>query len=125
MLSDAGEKMRFWKILGRPNTQFDCSHLHSERSNEYFHFQAPRRNSSLVFVGDVVLDGKTGEHIARGDDPFKSVKEIFTSADLRIANLWCVVALKGDIVDKILTSRAHPRTLPYLAKYVDAGLYRQ
>lgn len=82
--------------------------------------QKDDRQLSMVFVGDIVLDGKAGEHIARGADPFKSVRNIFESADLRIGNLECVVALKGDIVDKNFNFRAHPRTLPYLAQYVDA-----
>lgn len=114
--------MRFWKILGLSLilNSIALTHTANAQTNASTSKPQDEKQLSLVFVGDVVLDGKAGEHIARGDDPFKSVKEIFTSADLRIANLECVVALKGDIVDKNFNFRAHPRTLPYLAKYVDA-----
>ncbi|WMW79168.1 CapA family protein [Undibacterium cyanobacteriorum] len=92
------------------------SSAHAATSNQI----KSEKSLSLVFVGDIVLDGKAGEHIQRGADPFKGVKRIFESADLRIANLECVVALQGEVVDKNFNFRAHPRTLPYLAKYVDA-----
>lgn len=90
--------------------------VHASTSND----SKSEKSLSLVFVGDIVLDGKAGEHIQRGADPFKGVQRIFESADIRIANLECVVALQGEVVDKNFNFRAHPRTLPYLAKYVDA-----
>lgn len=75
---------------------------------------------SLLFVGDVVLDGPAGKRIEDGGDPFLGVSKLFKQADIRIANLECVIANLGEAADKNFTFRAHPRTIPVLAKYVDA-----
>lgn len=75
---------------------------------------------SLLFAGDVVLDGVPGQMIADGQDPFAPFAKIFKSADVRIANLECVVATTGDAADKNFTFRAHPRSLPVLRRHVDA-----
>lgn len=82
---------------------------------------APQDDSvSLLFVGDVVLDGQAGAAIAQGIDPFAAFAAVFASADVRIANLECVVATTGDAADKNFTFRAHPRTLDVLKRHVDA-----
>lgn len=75
---------------------------------------------SLVFAGDVVLDDAPGALIAAGGDPFAAFAPLFKSADLRIANLECVVATTGKVADKMFTFRAHPRTLPVLKRHFDA-----
>ncbi len=75
---------------------------------------------SLLFVGDVVLDGQPGQAIAQGIDPFAAFAARFASADVRIANLECVVATTGTAADKNYTFRAHPRTLPILKQHFDA-----
>lgn len=75
---------------------------------------------SLVFAGDVVLDDSAGDLIARGGDPFASFAAVFANADVRIANLECVVATTGSAGDKNFTFRAHPRTLPVLKRHFDA-----
>ena len=51
---------------------------------------------TLLFAGDIVLDGQAGKRIAEGGDPFVGVQKIFAQADLRIANLECVVATECD-----------------------------
>lgn len=75
---------------------------------------------SLVFAGDVVLDDSAGELIERGGDPFADFAALFASADIRLANLECVVATTGSAGDKNYTFRAHPRTLPVLKRHFDA-----
>ncbi len=75
---------------------------------------------SLVFAGDVVLDDAPGALIAAQGDPFASFASLFNSADLRIANLECVVATTGTAADKMFTFRAHPRVLPVLKRHFDA-----
>lgn len=82
---------------------------------------APRvpKTLSLVFVGDVVLDGKAGQAIAQGQDPFAPFADVFKTADIRVANLECVVATTGDAADKNFTFRAHPRTLDVLKRHFD------
>ena len=74
----------------------------------------------LLFAGDVVLDDSAGALIARGGDPFDAFAPLFASADLRLANLECVVATTGNAGDKNYTFRAHPRVLPVLKRHFDA-----
>ena len=68
---------------------------------------------SLVFAGDIVLVGQPGKLIAEGHDPFRDVENAL-GADIRVANLECVVATTGSAEDKIFTFRADPHTLPLL-----------
>lgn len=75
---------------------------------------------SLVFAGDVVLDASAGEMIRRDEDPFASFAPFFKDADIRLANLECVVATTGSAGNKNFTFRAHPRTLPVLKRHFDA-----
>jgi poly-gamma-glutamate synthesis protein (capsule biosynthesis protein) len=75
---------------------------------------------SLVFAGDIVLDDSAGEMINRGEDPFADFADFFKGADIRLANLECVVATTGSAGDKNYTFRAHPRTLPVLKRHFDA-----
>lgn len=85
----------------------------------------PRRAASgptvrLAWMGDVMLADGPGRVIARGGDPFAGVAALLRQADLRIANLECVIARGGRAVAKPWTFRAHPRTLPVLMRHVDA-----
>jgi poly-gamma-glutamate synthesis protein (capsule biosynthesis protein) len=75
---------------------------------------------SLLFAGDIVLDDTAGDMIARGEDPLAGFSAVFASADIRIANLECVVATSGSAAEKNFTFRAHPRTLPVLKRHFDA-----
>lgn len=74
----------------------------------------------LLFAGDVVLDDSAGALIERGGDPFAGFAPLFARADIRLANLECVVATTGNAGDKNYTFRAHPRVLPVLKKHFDA-----
>lgn len=74
----------------------------------------------MVFAGDTTLDSTPGEHIRRGHDPFAPFATLFAKADIRVLNLECVVATKGQALDKHYTFRAHPRVLRVLQKHVDA-----
>ncbi len=74
---------------------------------------------SLVFAGDTTLDDAPGALIERGGDPLHSFATLFAQADVRIANLECVVATGGAATDKNYTFRAHPRVLPVLRKHLD------
>jgi poly-gamma-glutamate synthesis protein (capsule biosynthesis protein) len=74
----------------------------------------------LLFAGDVTLDDAAGQLIAQGGDPFGAFTDLFTQADLRLANLECTVATVGTAGEKIYTFRAHPRVLPVLKRHFDA-----
>ncbi|WP_245932826.1 CapA family protein [Aquabacterium olei] len=73
----------------------------------------------LAWMGDVMLADGPGHVIRRGGDPFAAVASRLASADLRIANLECVIARSGKALAKPWTFRAHPRVLPVLQKHVD------
>ncbi|MEB0032275.1 CapA family protein [Undibacterium sp. RTI2.1] len=75
---------------------------------------------SILFVGDIVLDGKPGKMIEDGRDPFADFAPILANADIRIGNLECVVATVGNPVDKNFNFRAHPRSLAVLKRHFDA-----
>jgi poly-gamma-glutamate synthesis protein (capsule biosynthesis protein) len=75
---------------------------------------------SLLFAGDIVLDGQPGKWIAKGKDPFSSFAAVFASTDIRIGNLECVVAKEGQAADKNFTFRAEPESLSVLKRHVDA-----
>ncbi|MGM9480754.1 CapA family protein [Roseateles sp. NT4] len=74
----------------------------------------------LAWMGDVMLADGPGRVIARGQDPFAAVMATVRDADLRIANLECVIATGGTRAVKPWTFRAHPRVLDVLRRHVDA-----
>jgi len=80
---------------------------------------AQAQQVSLVFAGDTTLDDAPGALIERGGDPLAGFASLFAQADLRVANLECVVATTGDPGDKNYTFRAHPRVLPVLKRHLD------
>jgi poly-gamma-glutamate synthesis protein (capsule biosynthesis protein) len=79
----------------------------------------PATAVSLVFAGDTTLDDEAGALIAQGGDPFADFAGLFASADVRLANLECVVATVGSAGRKNYTFRAHPRVLPVLRRHLD------
>ena len=80
---------------------------------------AQAQQVSLVFAGDTTLDGAPGALIERGGDPLAAFADLFARADLRVANLECVVATQGTPGYKNYTFRAHPRVLPVLRRHLD------
>ncbi|RZL12027.1 MAG: CapA family protein [Rubrivivax sp.] len=80
---------------------------------------APDPTVSIVFVGDVMLAERPGQLIRRGGNPFGPMAALLDQADVRVANLECVVAQSGQPDDKPYTFRAHPRVLGLLKRHVD------
>ena len=80
---------------------------------------AQAQQVSLVFAGDTTLDDAAGALIERGGDPLAGFAGLFAQADIRIANLECVVATTGSPGSKNYTFRAHPRVLPVLRRHLD------
>ena len=80
---------------------------------------AQAQQVSLVFAGDTTLDDEAGALIERGGDPLAGFAALFAQADIRIANLECVVATTGSAGSKNYTFRAHPRVLPVLRRHLD------
>lgn len=81
---------------------------------------AQAESVSLVFAGDVVLDGQPAAQIRAGHDPFAAFATLFAQADIRVANLECVVATIGEPEAKLFKFRAAPETLKPLQKHIDA-----
>jgi len=79
----------------------------------------PAAAVSLVFAGDTTLDDEAGALIDQGGDPFADFAGLFASADVRLANLECVVATVGSAGSKNYTFRAHPRVLTVLRRHLD------
>lgn len=76
---------------------------------------------SLAIVGDVMLAEGPGKVIARGRDPLGPFGAILDAADVRVANLECVVASGGTPEpDKPFTFRAQPRAMTVLKRHFDA-----
>jgi len=75
---------------------------------------------SIVFMGDVMLADHPGQRIKQGHNPFAPFAQLLDSADVRVANLECVIAQGGKAEDKPYTFRAHPRVLKLLKRHVDA-----
>jgi len=73
----------------------------------------------MVWMGDVMLADGPGQVVAKGGDPFAAVARALAQADVRVANLECVIAQGGQALDKPWTFRAHPRVLPLLSRHVD------
>lgn len=75
---------------------------------------------TLVFVGDVMLDGDPGHAIVYGADPFAEFAPIFRTADAVVCNLECVVAPGGQQVLKPYTFRGPEESLPVLKRHFSA-----
>jgi poly-gamma-glutamate capsule biosynthesis protein CapA/YwtB (metallophosphatase superfamily) len=75
---------------------------------------------SLIFVGDIMLDGGPGHVVTNGGDPFAAVASALQDADLTIGNLECAIVKQGVAEDKTFTFRGPTRALPLLKKYFSA-----
>jgi poly-gamma-glutamate capsule biosynthesis protein CapA/YwtB (metallophosphatase superfamily) len=83
--------------------------------------QASEPVVSVVFVGDIMLEGGPDRAIRRGRDPFAGVAHLFKGADIRLGNLECVVATVGSVEpEKPNVFRVHPRGLKYVQRHFDA-----
>ena len=83
--------------------------------------QTPEPVVSVVFAGDIMLEGGPDRAIRRGKDPFAGVAHLFKGADVRLGNLECVVATVGSVEpEKPNVFRVHPRGLKYVQRHFDA-----
>ncbi len=69
----------------------------------------------LLFVGDIMLDDGPGRTIAAGGDPLAGFDTLLRTADFRIGNLECPIAVSGTpLENKIYSFRADPRVMRVL-----------
>lgn len=82
--------------------------------------EAVQRPVSIVFAGDVMLDGGPGHAITKGIDPFAEFALQLKSADLAICNLECVISDRGRVAHKPYTFRGARGSLPLLKQHFSA-----
>ena len=76
---------------------------------------------SVVFAGDIMLEGAPARAMHRGKDPFAGVSHLFKNADVRLGNLECVVATVGSVEpEKPNVFRVSPSSLNYVRRHFDA-----
>jgi len=75
---------------------------------------------TMVFAGDVMLDGDPGHAIVYGADPFAEFDSIFRRADVAVCNLECVLAEGGEQVLKPYTFRGPKEAVPLLKRHFSA-----
>jgi poly-gamma-glutamate capsule biosynthesis protein CapA/YwtB (metallophosphatase superfamily) len=80
----------------------------------------PASRVSIVFVGDIMLDGGPGHIVTNGGDPFAAVAPVLRDADLTVGNLECAITRDGHAVDKPYTFKGPESALPLLKKYFSA-----
>ncbi|MDP1171522.1 CapA family protein, partial [Klebsiella pneumoniae] len=71
-------------------------------------------SARLAWVGDIMLADGPGRVISQGRDPFEHVAAALKNADLRVANLECVIAAGGRQIAKPWTFRAHLHAMDVL-----------
>jgi formylglycine-generating enzyme len=75
---------------------------------------------TVVFAGDVMLDGDPGHAIVYGADPFAEFDAVLRRADVAVCNLECVLAKGGQQVFKPYTFRGPEEAVPLLKRYFTA-----
>jgi formylglycine-generating enzyme len=82
--------------------------------------KAEQEAVTIIFAGDVMLDGDPGHAIVYGADPFTEFDSILRRADVAVCNLECVLAKGGQQVFKPYTFRGPEEALPLLKQHFTA-----
>ena len=77
----------------------------------------PPAGMSIVFVGDIMLDGGPGHAISTGRDPFAACSQLLADADYSVGNLECVLGKGGERMLKPFSFRAAPDSPRFLKKH--------
>ena len=80
----------------------------------------PSAGMSIVFVGDIMLDGGPGHVISTGRDPFAACSQLLADADYSVGNLECVLGKGGERVLKRYSFQAAPDAPRFLKKHFSA-----
>jgi poly-gamma-glutamate capsule biosynthesis protein CapA/YwtB (metallophosphatase superfamily) len=75
---------------------------------------------TIVFGGDVMLDGGPGHAVRYGKDPFADFIPILSSADIAVCNLECTVAEGGEQEKKPFIFLARPSALSVIKRHFTA-----
>ena len=76
----------------------------------------PAGQVTLVFGGNVMLDGGPGHELVYGTDPFADFAKLLHKADISVCNLECVFRTGGQQVLKPYTFRGPVQAVPVLEK---------
>ena len=80
----------------------------------------PAAGMSIVFVGDIMLDGGPGHAISSGRDPFAACSQLLADADYSVGNLECVLGRGGERMLKPFSFRAAADSPRFLKKHFSA-----
>jgi poly-gamma-glutamate synthesis protein (capsule biosynthesis protein) len=75
---------------------------------------------SIVFVGDIMLDGGPGHAVSSGHDPFAACSQLLADADYTVGNLECVLGTGGERIPKRFSFRAATDSPRFLKKHFSA-----
>ncbi|MEN6458910.1 MAG: CapA family protein [Thermoguttaceae bacterium] len=76
--------------------------------------------TTIVFAGDVMLDGGPGHAVMHGTDVFRDFESVLCGADVAVCNLECVLAPGGRQTYKTFTFRGPKDAVPLLSRYFTA-----
>jgi hypothetical protein len=80
----------------------------------------PAAGMSIVFVGDIMLDGGPGHGISSGRDPFAACSQLLADADYSVGNLECVLGKGGERMLKPFSFRGAAESPRFLKKHFSA-----
>ena len=80
----------------------------------------PDAGMSIVFVGDIMLDGGPGHAISTGRDPFEACSQLLADADYSVGNLECVLGNAGNRMLKPYSFRTAADSPRFLKKHFSA-----
>ena len=80
----------------------------------------PAAGMSIVFVGDIMLDGGPGHAISSGRDPFAACSHLLADADYSVGNLECVLGKGGERMLKPFSFRGAAESPRFLKKHFSA-----
>ena len=75
---------------------------------------------SIVFVGDIMLDGGPGHAVSTGRDPFAACSQLLADADYSVGNLECVLGKGGERMLKPFSFRGAADSPRFLKKHFSA-----
>ena len=93
---------------------------HPVAANDTAKPSPPPAGMSIVFVGDIMLDGGPGHAISSGHDPFAACSHLLADADYSVGNLECVLGTGGERMLKPYSFRGAADSPRFLKKHFSA-----
>jgi len=93
---------------------------HAGEADDAAKASPPSGGMSIVFVGDIMLDGGPGHAISSGRDPFAACSQLLADADYSVGNLECVLGTGGERMLKPYSFRGAADSPRFLKKHFSA-----